>query len=197
VPGTTGWSAQDLDDPEVERLWFGGRYELIDGVLTTMAPAYFAGGEGTINLILVCTLYMRDQGIKGSFAAEPEIIVDDLRVARADAAMMSAEDKRKQTKATALAGRRDPKKTRLLVPPTLIIESISPGHERHDQKTKFSWYAEFGVPNYWILDVFAQSLTCWVLEGSTYRQDAAGRGSEVIRPSLFPGLEISLATIWG
>jgi len=35
VPGTTRWTADDLDDPRIEREWFRGHYEIIEGVLTT------------------------------------------------------------------------------------------------------------------------------------------------------------------
>jgi Uma2 family endonuclease len=196
VPGTTGWSAGDLDDPEIERLWIEGRYEIIDGVLTTMAPAYFTGGEALQRIIIACHLYLRERGRPGSFAGEAEIIIDDARVLKADAALMLPEDRKRQRRAATSAKRRDFLRTRILVPPTLIIESVSPGHELHDRQTKFRWYAEFQVPNYWILDAFKKSLTCWVLEGETYRQDAAGHGSKQVRPSLFPGLTISLGQIW-
>ena len=47
LPGTTGWTASDLDDPQIERLWFSGRYEIVEGVLTSMPPAYLAGGSAT------------------------------------------------------------------------------------------------------------------------------------------------------
>ena len=196
-PGTTGWSAQDLDDPAIEEKWVEGSYEIIDGVLTSMAPAYFAGGRGLFNVMFACQAYMRDRGIGGSFAIEPEIIIDDSRVLKPDAAMMTPQDESLQDHAATIAGRPDPKKSRLFIAPTLIIESVSPGHERHDRKTKFRWYAEFKVPNYWILNAFERSLVCWILDGATYRLDASARDAEEIRPSLFPGLVIPLATIWG
>lgn len=44
-PGTTGWSASDLDDPRIEGKWLRGSYEIVEGVLTRMPPAYFIGGE--------------------------------------------------------------------------------------------------------------------------------------------------------
>ena len=47
-------------------------------------------------------------------------------------------------------------------------------HEAHDRVTKRRWYAEFGVANYWLLDVFGRSLECLVLDGGEYRADAAG-----------------------
>ena len=50
-PGTTGWSADDLDDPEIERLWFQGAYEIVEGVLTKMPPAYFDGSIAVQRLV--------------------------------------------------------------------------------------------------------------------------------------------------
>jgi Uma2 family endonuclease len=76
-----------------------------------------------------------------------DIIIDDTRVVVADAVWLTEDDQRKQEDATAKAGRKDSSRTRILIPPTLVIESISPGHERHDERTKLKWYAEFGVPN--------------------------------------------------
>jgi len=28
-PGTTGWTEEDLDQPEIDRAWHGGRYEIV------------------------------------------------------------------------------------------------------------------------------------------------------------------------
>src|SRR2546423_10789024 len=83
-PGTTGWTAADLDDPEIERQWFRGRYEIVEGVLTEMPAAYFAGGESLSNLIYL----MRIQGVKARFATEVDIVVSARRVARSDAAAL-------------------------------------------------------------------------------------------------------------
>ena len=195
-PGTTGWTASDLDDPEIERLWLRGRYELVEGVLTTMPAAYFIGGEALGNLVFVVQTHLRSQGVRGGFAQEVDVVVDELRVARVDAVYVDAGAKARQRAAAKAAARRDPRRTRILVPPTLLIESISPGHELHDRRTKRRWYAEFGVPNYWLLDVFKQSLECLVLDGQDYRLDVSGRAADEVRPSLFPGLVIPLGELW-
>jgi Uma2 family endonuclease len=195
-PGTTGWSASDLDDPQIERLWFQGRYEIIDGVLTTMAPAYFTGHEKLAKLMFICQAYVRDHALGGAFAPEIDIIIDETRVVVADAVYLTDEDKRRQEQAAIAAQRVDSRRTRILVPPTLIIESVSPGHEQHDRRTKLRWYAEFRVPNYWILDAFEKTLACWVLDGDAYRLEQSGGASEQIRPGLFPGLAISLSDVW-
>jgi Uma2 family endonuclease len=193
-PGTTGWSAADLDDPEIERQWFSGSYEIVEGVLTTMPPAYFIGGEVLQRLIYFVISHI---GLKaGSFSTEVDIIVNDVRIPCADAVFLTPAEKRRQEEAALAAGRVDPRRTRILIPPTLIIECVSPGHEAHDEKTKRRWYSEFGVPNYWILDPFKQTLNCLVLRDGVYQDDASGSGDEELRPSLFPGLILRLAEIW-
>lgn len=197
TPGTTGWTADDLNDPELERQWNKGRYEIVEGVLTTMPPAYFDGGLAMQNLIRHVERHLDKTAIGGRFGPEADFIVSPRRVAVVDAVYMTDEDLRKQREANAARGRRSVKYGRLLVPPTLALESLSLGHEAHDAETKRQWYEEFGVPNYWLLDAYAKSLECLVLENGRYRTDQKGSESELLRPSLFPGLVIPLAEVWG
>ena len=203
-PGTTGWRASDLDDPEVEAFWFDGRYEIVEGVLTEMPPAYFSGGKRLFALQHRIASHQQAAGIAGAFGNEVDVIIDEYRVIRADAVWMTPQDEARQAEAVATAappsnrpGPRDPERTRVLVAPTLIIESVSPGHEAHDRRTKRKWYAEFGVPNYWLFDPFAHSLETLALEGVSYRVEQSLVGDAEFRPSLFPGLVLPLAEVWG
>jgi Uma2 family endonuclease len=127
---------------------------------------------------------------------EVDIIIDELRVARTDAVLLLPADARRQTRAARAAGRRDVKRTRILVPPTLLIESVSPGHEEHDRRVKRRWYAEFGVPKYWILDAFAQTLECLRLKGGRYVRDVHGKGRRIIKPAAFAGLALDPGAVW-
>ena len=195
-PGTTGWTASDLDDPVIEREWFRGRYEIVEGVLTEMPAAYFTGGEALFNLMVIVREYTRGNGPAGSFAGEVDIVIDEARVAVTDAVFLTNEQRKLQDEASRRAGKADPKRTRILIPPLLMIESVSPGHELHDRRTKRRWYAEFKVHNYWILDAFRRTLDCLVLEESDYRLDQAASGDGEVRPSLFPGLIIALPNLW-
>ena len=195
-PGTTGWTARDLEDPEVERDWVQNRYELVEGVLTKMPPAYFVGGNCAFNLMTVLRAYSKERGLNFRFAAEGEIIIDELKVLRADGVMLTPADALRQEQAARSVGKSDLKRVRLLVPPTLVIESVSPGHETHDRETKRLWYGQFQVPNYWLVDAFQRSLECLRLNGDRYDVDAAGKQNDVVEPPSFPGLKISLQEIW-
>jgi len=84
----------------------------------------------------------------------------------------------------------------LTLPPTLVIESVSQGHEDHDEVTKRRWYAGFGIPHYWIVDGFARKLDCLRLNGSAYDLQAAGTQNDIVEPPAFPGLKIPLREVW-
>jgi hypothetical protein len=103
-PGTLGWVASDLDDPATAREWFKGSYEIVEGVLTTMPPAYFAGGNAAANLIFLLKAHSKNYGLRWRFAAEADIVVDEIRVPCADAVMLTPEDAKRQDAAARAAG---------------------------------------------------------------------------------------------
>jgi Uma2 family endonuclease len=195
-PGTPGWTVDDLEDPAIERLWFQGTYEIVDGVLTKMPAAYFPSGMSLFRLMQLIDDCVKRDGPAGDFSMEVDLVLRPNRVARADAVFLTNADKRAQRLAARRAGKIDPDRTRILVPPTLVIESISPDHESHDQSTKRRWYAEAGIPNYWIVDAYARTLDCLVLDGPAYRPDVSGRSRAKLRPSAFPGLILNLGELW-
>lgn len=196
-PGTTGWTARDLDDPAIEREWFKGRYEIIEGVLTKMPPAFFKGGESLFKLMMRLQNHFTAQGLAGTFSGEVDIIIDDARVVVADAVFLTAEERQRQQQASKRAGKPDADRTRILIPPALVIESVSPGHELHDRRTKRRWYAEFGVPNYWILDAYQRSLECLELERGEYRVVYSGDGEFEFATAPFAGLTLHPRDLWG
>jgi Uma2 family endonuclease len=196
-PGSTGWCADDLDDPVIDAFWNQRRYEIVEGVLTLMPPAMFDGGVALFNLLYLLRQHIDKHRLGGRIATEADIILDQVRVPVADAVWLTDDDERKQKDAHAKRGRRpELKYGRIVVPPTLIIESISQGHERHDRDVKRRWYAEAHIPNYWLLDAQQRTLDCLVLDGPDYRPDQSGRDDAELRPSLFPGLVIPLGQLW-
>ena len=195
----TGWTASDLDDPYVERRWERGRYEIVEGVLTRMPAAHYDSSAALYRLIRILAPVVESVDPGAAFPTEVDLIVGERRVPKVDALYLSPQDRERQQQANALQGRGTRKLLRygrILVPPTLVIESLSRGHEDHDRVTKRRWYGEMGVPNYWLLNYFDRSLECLALAAGDYRVDASGRDAETIRPSLFPGLVIPLATLW-
>jgi Uma2 family endonuclease len=196
IPGTTGWTVHDLDDPQIERLWNQGRYEIVEGVLAKMPPALFSGGNALFNLLFILRSHMRDHKLPGRFATEVDITLSESRVVVADAALLIPDDLKQQAKAIGTTNIDEGTDNRLLAPPTLIIEAVSAGHEAHDTKLKKKWYLEFGVPNYWILDPGKKTLQCFSLKNGTYLLDSKGSKDDLVKPKLFPGLSIELHRVW-
>jgi len=195
-PGTSGWTASDLDDPRIAEQWDHGRFEIINGVLKKMPPANFTHGEVLFELLSLLRDHFRSRGIDARSSIEVDLIVGEDDVLRVDG-MLILEQEVAAQKTVLVQQSRDPAMLgRIRVAPRLVIESVSPGHERHDRLTKRRIYAGFGIPNYWIVDAMRRSLECLVLQGSDYQGDASGRDNDVPRPSAFQGLEISLAQLW-
>jgi Uma2 family endonuclease len=137
----------------------------------------------------------------GGLVTAVDVILNALRVPRVDAIYLSPEDRRLQREANAATApahsrRRRMRYGRILVPPTLIIESLSVGHEAHDRVTKRRWYAEARVPNYWLLNAHDRTLQCLILDGVDYRTDAEGGDQDEVRPGPFAGQIIPLARLW-
>ena len=195
-PGTTGWSASDLDDPRIEAKWERGRYEIINGVLARMPAAFFYGGEVVANLIGALWHKLRVKKIRGSFSTEVDLIIDGQRIVRGDSCYMTSADKKKQAIEAKKWGKPDPTRARIYVPPTIVIESMSPGHHAHDRVTKFAWYSEFGVKHFWLLDPYAKTLEAFVLERGKYKQVANLQGNVTFRPIAFAEIQINLRDVW-
>jgi len=192
-PGTTGWTADDLDDPAIEAQWEAGRYEIVEGVLTKVAAAHINSTIPLGRLVYAVKRHLDDANIPGDFGPGTDFVLLPKRVAKVDIVFVTPDDLRRQQEAIARRGRT---RGRLLVRPTLVIESIRVGHESHDRETKRTWYAEAGVPNYWLFDAFDRSVEALVLDGKKYRTDCLARGAEEFRPSMFPGLVVPLKSIW-
>lgn len=79
----------------------------------------------------------------------------------------------------------------------LIVEILSPGTARRDRVERAKLYAKHGVRHYWLADPEARVLEVYELSEGRYRRSAGQAGGDVFSPSLFPGLTIPLASLWG
>jgi Uma2 family endonuclease len=195
--GTIGWSARDLRDPQVRRLWDQGRFEIVQGVLTLMPAARFRGGKVVVNLQFLVRSYFAARKVRVACSTEVDIEVDPIRVPHADGVIVVGDDLAKFE-----ALRFDPPNSTwednsLTLPPTIVIESLSRGHEAHDRVIKRKWYAEFKVPHYWLVDGFARTLECLRLERGEYVVEASGKSDQTLTLPSFPGLKMPLTEVWG
>ena len=82
--------------------------------------------------------------------------------------------------------------------PDLVVEVVSPTSARYDRVQKLAWYAAIGVAEYWIVDPQAETLEQLILGvDGRFVIGASLGGTDVFRPVSFPGLDVSLADLWG
>jgi hypothetical protein len=137
VPGTTGWTEDDLNDPAVEQLWDHGGCEIVEGVLTKMPAAYLEGSLPLRRLTRQVERHIEESPAPGEFAFEVDMVINRIRVSRVDAVFLTSDQLRRQSEIQAARKQRPGVRYgRLRVAPELVIESISIGHELHDRQTK-------------------------------------------------------------
>ena len=79
--------------------------------------------------------------------------------------------------------------------PDLVVEALSQDRAK-DLVRNRQWYAEAGIPEYWILDPVNDTLTVLELAGGQYIERAAlGRNDTLTTPAI-PGLSISLNALF-
>jgi hypothetical protein len=121
VPGTMGWTEDDLDDPQIERQWLAGRFEIVEGVLAAMPPAYFDGTMALHKLMFRVQTHVDAHGPRGQFGPETDFVVGRNRVARVDAIFLTDEDQRQQEAAQRAQKKgRKLKYGRIRIRPTLM-----------------------------------------------------------------------------
>lgn len=195
-PGTSGWSAADLDDPAIERQWDANHFEMIKGIIAQMPPAAFDHGYCASRLLDLVERHLESQGVQSFKSFEVDAHLDEDTIMKIDAVLLVEEDERRQAAAWRKTGKSQLTVGRLLVPPTLAVESISMGHEARDRSHKHHEYERFGIPNYWIVDAMRRTLSCFRLIAGRYQLDAQGKDRNVIRPTAFPGLAIPLKEVF-
>ena len=80
--------------------------------------------------------------------------------------------------------------------PDLAVEIISPSSRRYDRVKKLAWYAQIGVPEYWIVDADARTIERLILSRARYVVDGSAEGVATFAPKTFAGLAIPLSELW-
>lgn len=152
---------------DLERIWkrvpeSGYRFELDDGVLVVFgAPALFhqiAAGKLTSLLGNARPPEFLVVPTPGVVITPTQFRIPVLTVIRADTVA--------------------PAMKYYPYPPALAVEIASPSTSRYDQTRKKQIYAEFGIPDYWIItpDLDKPEITAYQLMGKHYKQSAHAVG---------------------
>ena len=81
-------------------------------------------------------------------------------------------------------------------PPLLVVEILSPSTRGRDLRLKHVRYSELGIDHYWVVDPRELSLTCFMLEGETYRMRVPPVAEGLLRHPDFEGMAIDVGRLW-
>jgi len=80
--------------------------------------------------------------------------------------------------------------------PDLVVEIISKGNKRQDKVDKFNEYQKAGIPEYWIVDPFEQTIEVYNLENGTYVSIGKRGVGEIIRSKLLAGFQVAVDSVF-
>ena len=79
--------------------------------------------------------------------------------------------------------------------PDLVVEALSQDRAK-DLVRNRQWYAEAGIPEYWILDPVNDTLTVLELAGGQYIERATLGRNDILTTPAIPGLSVPLAELF-
>ena len=163
----------------------GRRYEIIEGELYVTPSPRRAHQRFAGNLLVTLHTWVRAQAAGEVFIAPFDVILARTTVVVPDLVFVSRE-------------RLDIVTDRGLEgAPDLVVEILSPDSARRDRVEKAQLYARYGVRHYWLADPDARVLEVYELTDGQYREMARLTAGTTFTPTLFPGLAISLSSLWG
>jgi Uma2 family endonuclease len=181
VPRSAGLSYEDyLELPDNE----GTRYEILDGDLAVTPAPTTIHQRVLFNLARLLDRHVRERSLGEILLAPTDVILANTTVVVPDLLYVRAER-------TSIITRRA-----IEGPPDLIVEVLSTKTSKRDRETKLKLYARYGVPHYWIVHPDARWVEIYEGQRGSYRLTTRENAEGVVRPPLFPELEIHLGEIW-
>ncbi|MBI3047271.1 MAG: Uma2 family endonuclease [Acidobacteria bacterium] len=78
--------------------------------------------------------------------------------------------------------------------PDLTVEVLSQGNQRHDRIDKAKWYRQYGVREYWLVDLIARHIEVRDLTSDAVPRVFEGRA--IVRSRVLPGLRLRPADLF-
>jgi Uma2 family endonuclease len=177
---TTGLTYEDLDGFPDDNL----RREIIDGDLIVTAAPGGRHQESVAALVVKLWLHAREHGGK-VYPAPRDVFFSKTSVVQPDVLYVRQENL-------------DRAKERFVRgAPDIVVEVSSPTMRRLELVRKRDLYERHGVPEYWYVDLDAERIEVYTLEGGRYGHPRMlGRGESLESP-LVPGLSISVSEVLG
>jgi len=163
----------------------GQRYELINGDLR-MAPAPSPDHQAaSLRLAHYLFTYVESAGHGRVFSAPIDVELGPNTVVQPDLIVILR------------GGAATITTQRIVGPPDLVVEVVSPGTASYDRREKRDLYAAAGVREYWIADPGYRVVELLTLAGSLYRAEHVYRGQAIIPSTVIPAWNVPTERLFG
>ena len=155
----------------------GKRHEIIDGEHYVTPSPNTKHQAVSANLLFSIHAYLRQHPIGHVFSAPFDVVLSNFDVVEPDLLYVSRERLTVLTKAHVRGA------------PDLVVEILSPGTRRTDERTKLNLYERFGVGEYWVVDPERDAVLVHRRDSEAFAKPIEFRASddgELTRPHL-PG----------
>jgi Uma2 family endonuclease len=177
-PKTTGLTYGDLRNFPDDNL----RREIIDGELFVTVSPVRRHQRVAGKLFVALTSYEEQHGGE-VYQAPMDVFLSESNVVEPDVLFVRTEH----------VDTTDPDK--IISVPDVVIEVSSPSTLRRDLTVKRDLYERFGVAEYWFVDLEAERVEVYRLEGARYAKPDILQAGETLTSSTLPGFAFHLSTI--
>jgi Uma2 family endonuclease len=160
------------------------RYELIEGELTVSPSPIPIHQVIVLNLAAALLAHARKNDMGQVFVAPCDIVFGSSTVLEPDVFFIS------QARLHIIGEKY------ISGPPDLVVEVLSESTARVDRDTKTRVYAEYGVPECWLIEPQSKTVQIFRLRGSEYEiAEVLGFNGTLASP-LLPGFSLPVSSLW-
>lgn len=162
------------------------RCELVEGVLRMVPSPEFEHQNAALELAVLLRGFVMGSNLGRIAIAPLDVRLSDTTVVQPDILLLPPD----HPQVTSGKGR-------ITVPPSLVVEVLSPGSIRTDRSDKFRLYQQAKIPFYWIVDPAARRIEAWVLVEGQYDLQVVAQAPDSFTAPPFADLVIDLKQVFG
>jgi Uma2 family endonuclease len=175
-------NAYNVDD--YMKLPEGAPYELINGKLTFMPSPKSPHQDASGNLFAQLWLFVKAHRLGVVYHAPLDVHLDKENIVQPDLLFLSN-------------NRMDRRKDFIYGAPDLMVEILSTGTKKKDQKTKMALYEKHGVLEYWLVDTDKRTVEVQVANQGKFIKKALLHEGDLLVAEVVPGFEVGVGEIFG
>lgn len=156
----------------------GQHYEIVHGVLVMTPSPDVMHQRISGRIFRYLSTYVEDAGLGLVFTAPLDVELAPENVFQPDVLVLLNRSLNKI------------RESRIVGAPDLVVEVASPSTEGYDRLNKYDIYAEYGIPEYWMVKSKTRSIEILVLGEGHYRSLGVFIGKQTLPSSIVPNLPV-------